>query len=162
MKLVSDDWLKGEGVAFLSNGNTQVNKISGDIFNSTDISPSDLPTHPHRQYNDLSTDSNSRKWLFYSIDISPPDLPTHPPTHPDNTMISRQTLDNHRKTALNVKKTSVCSCRLFVYYEAIDQVLIDQLPITAMDACKSCHHIKENRIFWPSAKWPYLLKNLFF
>lgn len=80
MKLVSDDWLKGEGVAFLSNGNTQVNKISGDIFNSTDISPSDLPTHPHRQYNDLSTDSNSRKWLFYSIDISPPDLPTHPPT----------------------------------------------------------------------------------
>lgn len=80
MKLVSDDWLTGEWVAFLSNGNTQVNKISGDIFNSTDISPSDLPTHPHRQYNDLSTDSNSRKWLFYSIDISPPDLPTHPPT----------------------------------------------------------------------------------
>lgn len=76
MKLVSDDWLKGEWVAFLSNGNTQVNKISGDIFNSTDSSPSDLPTHPHRQYNDLSTDSNSRKWLFYSIDISPP-RPTH-------------------------------------------------------------------------------------
>lgn len=72
MKLVSDDWLTGEGVAFLSNG---------DIFNSTDISPSDLPTHPHRQYNDLSTDSNSRKWLFYSIDISPP-RPTHTPTHP--------------------------------------------------------------------------------
>lgn len=162
MKLVSDDWLTGEGVAFLSNGNTQVNKISGDIFNSTDISPSDLPTHPHRQYNDLSTDSNSRKWLFYSIDISPPDLPTHPPTYPDNTMISRQTLDNHIQTALNVKKTSVCSCWLFVYYEAIDQVLIDQLPFTAMDACKSCHHLKENRIFWPSAKWPYLLKNLFF
>lgn len=76
MKLVSDDWLTGEGVAFLPNENTQDNKISGDIFNSTDISPSDLPTHPHRQYNDLSTDSNSRKWLFYSIDISPPDLPT--------------------------------------------------------------------------------------
>lgn len=162
MKLVSDDWLKGEWVAFLSNGNTQVNKISGDIFNSTDSSPSDLPTHPHRQYNDLSTDSNSRKWLFYSIDISPPDLPTHPPTHPDNTMISRQTLDNHIQTVFNVKKTSVCSCRLFVYYEAIDQVLIDQLPFTAMHACKSCHHLKENRIFWPSAKWPYLLKNLFF
>lgn len=72
---------------------------------------------------------------------------THPPNHPDNTMISRQTLDNHIQTVLNVKKTSVCSCRLFVYYEAIDQVLIDQLPITAMDACKSCHHLKENRIF---------------
>lgn len=168
MKLVSDDWLKGGGgwVTFLSNGNTQVNKISGDIFNSTDISPSDLPTHPHRQYNDLSTDSNSRKWLFCRTFflqhryISP--RPTHTPTHPDNTMISRQTLDNHIQTALNVKKTSVCSCRLFVYYEAIDQVLIDQLPFTAMHACKSCHHLKENRIFWPSAKWPYLLKNLFF
>lgn len=72
---------------------------------------------------------------------------THPPPHPDNTMISRQTLDNHIQTALNVKKTSVCSCRLFVYYEAIDQVLIDQLPFTAMHACKSCHHLKENRIF---------------
>lgn len=81
MKLVSDDWLKGEWVAFLSNGNTQVNKISGDIFNSTDtyqpthidnimicrqtlIQENDsftaliylpqtyTPTHPPRQYND--------------------------------------------------------------------------------------------------------------
>lgn len=40
-------------------------------------------------------------------------------------------------------------------------LIIDLLSITAMHACKSCHYLKENRIFGPSAKWIYLLKNLF-